>query len=184
MWYNFKKWFLRFFSDIRFYKGGIILFGDSHYDIKGKETREILDILEPGDVLLRRYNHYLGSVLISGYWSHGAIYIGENDVIHMIGDGITREDILVFLRSDDIIVLRNAHEDQKKIAVELAKEVYDKKEYEYDYDFAANNKNFYCTEFVNHCYGYVVNKGSNEITLPDDFLSCAEFRTVWEVEKN
>ena len=78
MWYNFKKWFLRFFSDIRLYKGGLIICGDSHYKIKGKETREILDIIQHGDVILRRYDHYLGSVLISGYYSHAAIYIGKN----------------------------------------------------------------------------------------------------------
>jgi len=87
MWYNFKKWFLRWFSDIRLYKGGIIFFGDSHYDIKGKETREILDIIQPGDVFLRRYDHYLGSILIQGYWSHAGIYVGDNSVIHMIGKG-------------------------------------------------------------------------------------------------
>ena len=184
MWYNFKKWFLRWFSDIRLYKGGIIFFGDSHYIIKGKETREILDIIQPGDVLLRRYDHYLGSILIQGYWSHAGIYVGNNSIIHMIGKGLTKDDILVFLRCDDIIVLRNQYKDKRKKAVETALKLYEENTCEYDYDFASGNKNFYCTEFVDSCYDYVVNVDGKGITLPDEFLNCKEFKIVWEMKKN
>lgn len=39
--YKIKSNIIRFFSNIRIYEGGIILFGDSHYAIKGPHMREI-----------------------------------------------------------------------------------------------------------------------------------------------
>ncbi len=61
--YNIKKWLISWFCDIRIYKGGFILFGGSYYKINGKNQREIINIIEPGDVLLRRFNHYIGKAV-------------------------------------------------------------------------------------------------------------------------
>lgn len=175
--YDIKSGVLSWFSDIRFYKGGIILFGDSYYDVKGEHARQVLNIIEPGDVLLRKYDHYLGSRLISGYWSHVAIYVGdEYYVIHMLGEGITKEDILTFTRCDDICVLRA--KDKSLVAEAI---INAKKNYElgikYDYDFKLSNSKFYCTEFVDSLFSYPVQEkiGKDKIVLPDHFLDCKLF---------
>ena len=187
LWYKFKRWFLSWSADIRIYPGGIILFGDSHYHLKGDDMREILNVLEPGDILLRRYSHYLGSVLVPGYFSHAAVYVGDDQVIHILGEGITKEDILVFMRCDDMAVLRCTEPDRRDKVIsrawdQLAKGV----EYDYDFDTDDSSK-FYCTEFVEYCLGYPTRERSMfEIKqiLPDSFMASSVLDLVWKNNKN
>jgi len=187
-WYNFKKKFVSWVADIRIYPGGVILFGDSHYHLKGHHMRDILDNLKPGDVLLRRYSHYLGSVTIPGYWSHAALYVGDSDVIHMLGDGITKEDILTFMHCDDLCILRCPDE---KLVEEAINKAYTQLasgvEYDYDFDTDSDDK-FYCTEFVEYCYGYPSRRDRSffeiKSILPDAFLSYEMFEMVWRIEAN
>lgn len=168
--YNIKASVVSFIADIRLYKGGIILYGDSHYDVKGPHVRNIVDALEPGDILLRTYKHYLGSKLTKGYWSHAAMFVGGNDVIHMLGDGITKEDILTFTRCDDVAILRATEPELISIAIEKAN-FYMDKDIDYDYNFDKKADKFYCTEFVWQCYGCPVIAGLGKFILPDDFLN-------------
>lgn len=173
--YTIKASIVNFIADIRLYKGGIILYGDSHYDIKGPTARKIIDALEPGDVLLRTYKHYLGSILTKGYWSHAAIYVGNNNVIHMLGDGITTEDILTFTRCDDIAILRSKDLELISIAIEKANS-YMAEDIEYDYDFDKKADKFYCTEFIWQCYSCPIIEDVGRFILPDDFL-----KSIFEV---
>jgi hypothetical protein len=186
MWYTIKAKVLSFFADIRLYWCGIILFGDSHYKIKGPHMREILDALEPGDVLLRKYDHYLGSRLIKGFWSHAAIYVGDNQVIHMLGEGITKEDILTFMRADHMAILRCRNKELIPISIEKAYNQFGKnilrystRNIKYDYDFSAEEDKFYCTEFVSFCYGHPKFENVGKFILPDDFLHSI-FDKIWE----
>jgi len=186
LFYKIKSKVLSFLSDIRFYPGGFILFGSSSYGIKGSETREIINELLPGDILLRRYAHYLGSRLIPGYFSHAAVYVGHNNVIHMLGEGINKEDILTFLRCDDICILRPRDMFKAEQAI-IKAENHLKMGIEYDYEFDHDSaKRFYCTEFVDNCYDYVVKKMvKKDMIMPDDFLQLKKviFDIVWMREK-
>ena len=168
--YDIKSSTVGFVADIRFYKGGVILFGDSHYSIKGPDQREIINMLEPGDMLLRTYNNYLGSMLTKGYWSHAAMFVGGNDVIHMLGDGITKEDILTFTRCDDVAILRSRDISLIPIAIEKANGFLDTG-IDYDYNFDKKPDKFYCTEFVWQCFGCPDIKDVGKFILPDDFLN-------------
>lgn len=175
LFYDIKKAFISWVADIRIYCGGIVLFGESHYKIKGPHMREIINIIQPGDLILRRFNHYLGSLAIPGYWSHSAIYVGdEHDIIHMLGTGITREDILTFMRCDDIVVLRcpdaalvsGAIRESERLMVNMV---------EYDYNFNTScSEKFYCTEFCNYVYGNPILKSG--VIVPDDMLD-----SIWEI---
>jgi hypothetical protein len=179
--YNIKAAVISWFSDIRIYKGGFVLFGESSYQIKGNEMREILDLIQPGDILLRRYSHYIGSLLIPGYFSHAAVYVGNNEIIHMLGDGINKEDILIFLRCDDIALLRSKTPELAQRIVQNAK-MYLEQEIKYDYNFKVDdNKKFYCTEFVDKCAENIVLKSlKKRITvMPDDFLNETLFNIIW-----
>lgn len=174
-----KQRFLSWAADIRIYWCGLILFGDSHYEIKGHHVREILNMLKPGDILLRRYSHYLGSILIPGYWSHAAHYIGGGNVIHMLGDGITREDILTFTRCDDIAILRCNDEELVKYSIIESTKLEDH-DIEYDYDFKSGNKTLYCSEHVNLVFKNPIDK---KMVLPDDLLDVDMFNIVWSKKK-
>lgn len=180
--YKVKAKTINFFSDIRVYKGGIVLFGASSYRIKGNHMRDIINTVQPGDVLLRRYDSYLGTFFIPGYFSHAAIYEGRDNVLHMMGDGIVSEDILTFMRCDDIRILRSTDsEEEIKYAVINAMLSYNFG-VEYDFNFDADcPKKFYCTEFVDNCFGHPVRimLGSGKKILPDDFLKTDYFKTVW-----
>ena len=178
--YNAKAKILSFFADIRIYPGGIILFGDSHYHLKGDDIRGILNVLQPGDLLLRRYAHYLGSLAIPGHFSHGAIYVGDDKVIHMLGAGICEEDILVFTRCDDIAILRYKDPDIREAAITRAKE-HLANEIEYDYYFDSKTPDrFYCTEFVDNIFDYPVRNGMDkDIIYPDHFLESDRFDIIW-----
>jgi hypothetical protein len=181
LFYKMKSKVISFLADIRIYWFGFILFGQSSYKIKGPHMRHIINTLEPGDILLRRYDHYLGSVAVSGYFSHAAIYVGDNRIIHMLGDGVCEEDILTFMRCDDIAILRESSQVTKESAIEKA-ENFLVSGVEYDFDFDNDTVNrMYCTEFIDNCFGYPVKcmKGANKKILPDDFLDVKSFRVVW-----
>jgi uncharacterized protein YycO len=172
-----KKALIKFFADIRLYRGGFILFGDSHYKMKGENVRRVLDVLREGDVLLRRYDHYLGGMLTPGFWTHAGLYVGQNNVIHMLADGITKDDILTFCRTDHVAVLRAVGDDYDKYyAVKKAKMLYDA-DIEYDYDFTSENQDLYCTELVWMCYGEHPSIIFDKYILPDDLL-CDLFRVI------
>jgi uncharacterized protein YycO len=185
LWYNIKKFFISWVADIRIYNLGIILWGSSYYKLKGTHIRQILNHLKPGDILLRKYDHYLGSIVIPGFWSHAAIYVGNNEVVHMMGHGIVTEDILTFTRADHMCILRHVHPGVADAAAARAREFAQKKvEYDYNFDEKEANK-MYCTEFANVCYDGVVNaylKGKD--ILPDDFLKVLTLKKIWSDLEN
>jgi hypothetical protein len=182
--YNISKNVISFVADIRIYKGGFILFGSSSYKVNGVEMREIISILKPGDILLRRYDHYLGSITIPGYYSHAALYCGDNYIIHMLGKGVTKEDILTFLRCDDITILRHNDEQQIQKAIKTAQEVLEKK-VAYDYSFDPDTHKFYCTELIDYCYNFIISstKEKDHTILPDDLLHVSEFSRLWKSKR-
>lgn len=175
------KFIVHLVADIRFYKGGIILFGDSSYQIKGPLMREILNVVQPGDVFLRRYNHFFGTYLIPGYWSHAAIYVGDNIMMQMLGQGINKEDILTFMRADEIKILRPKDETKIQSAIEKTYSYYQKGE-QYDYGFMPGDKELYCSELVYTVYGKPEQVKYGDYILPDD-LDCDFFEPIWTNKK-
>ncbi|MFA6887280.1 MAG: YiiX/YebB-like N1pC/P60 family cysteine hydrolase [Fermentimonas sp.] len=117
---------------------------------------------------------------MKGYWSHVAVYVGDGDVIHMLGDGIVKEDILIFMRCDDICILRPINSNSVPRAIDLAfEQLIIGVEYDYDFD-TDTPKRFYCTEFVDYVYNYPVkNNIKNKYIIPDDFLKSNYFSIVW-----
>lgn len=178
--YNIKSKVISFVADIRFYWFGVVLWGDSTYKIKGDDMRAVLDLIEPGDVLLRRYSHYLGSVILPGHYSHAAFYAGDNKVIHMLGEGILKEDILTFMRCDDLAILRARSKVSKFQATAKAEEfLADEIEYDFNFD-SSNTELLYCTEFVDNIFGYPIRKKDlTKKVMPDDFLESDFFRLIW-----
>ncbi|RLJ02999.1 MAG: hypothetical protein DRP08_04040 [Candidatus Aenigmatarchaeota archaeon] len=178
LWYKIKKAFIQWFADIRVYNFGLILWGDSHYKVKGNDMRMVLKKVLPGDIILRRYNNYLGSVMVKGHFSHAAVYVGDDKIVHMLGDGITWEDILVFMHCDDIAIMRPSPE-LAAIGVENAYEQLAKGvKYDFDFDTSCEEK-FYCTEFVDYCYNNVISIYEEGYVLPDDFLDSEKLSLVW-----
>lgn len=182
--YKLKSGIVGWFGDIKVYKYPMfILCGHTSYKIKGHHVREIIDILKPGDILLRRYDHYLSGLMIPGYFTHGSIFVGDDQIIHLLGDGICKEDPLVFTRCDDIVIIRCTDETLVKEAIKRAHEQFEK-DVEYDFDFETDKADrFYCTEFIAYCFVYPRMRRIREgLILPDDFLTAptyGPYKIIW-----
>lgn len=130
------------------------LYKPVQHKIKGHEIRQILNVIKKGDILLSRHDSYISSFFIPGYWSHAALYDGENNIYQSTGSGVGSEDILDFCRTDNIVVFRIKTSSEKMVnnAITLAKELVSQN-IGYDYDFKSGNDELYCSEFVDVCYG-------------------------------
>ena len=66
------------FGDIKVFKWPMfILYDPGSYRVKGEDMREVIQIIEPGDMLVRGYDNYLDGYFIPGYFSHAGLYVGE-----------------------------------------------------------------------------------------------------------
>jgi hypothetical protein len=168
------KGFMQWFGDIKIYPYPMfVMFASTSYKIKGPDVRQIMDVVRPGSVLLRRYDHYISGLMIKGYFTHAAIYIGDGRIIHMLGDGICEDDIMTFCRCDNIAVMNCTDPALAEGAIKKAKDSL-AAGVEYDFGFRSlDKKEFYCTELISYCYNYPL-QSEAKYTLPDDFLKLPE----------
>lgn len=86
------------------------------FKVKARHIRRALDVLQPGDIIVRAYDTYLLSLFIPGRFSHSAVYVGKRTgygdaelVIHALGTGVQRQDVIDFLMAcDAFAILRPA----------------------------------------------------------------------------
>ncbi len=122
------KW-LGVLSDIKVFKWPLfIVYRPRSFAIKGCDTREILKLVKPGDILVRSFNNYLNNYFMPGTFKHLGFYLsevteqhlkqfahitpptdfktGKQMVIYAIGDKIFLEDLIDFCRCDGLAVMR------------------------------------------------------------------------------
>ena len=179
-----KKFVINFFGNIRIYKGGFVLFGESKYKLKGPDWREILDTIQPGDIIGRAHHNYVSSWFIKGDFGHVGIYVGDNNVIHVRTSGIIKEDILTFLRTDDAFVVRPTDQSIVDTSIQKAYEQLNKG-VGYDFDFdSVDEEEFYCSEFTDFCTNHILRESVSKdktYIYPDDYLIPSDkFEIVWK----
>ncbi len=108
-----------------------------------------MKVIRPGDLILRKYKHYLDGYFIPGKYSHTGIYVGDGKVIHAVAEGVCYTDLIEFTRCDGICVLRPREGQEQAIA--KAKD-FVKQGIPYDFDFAEGVKALYCHELGAACY--------------------------------
>ena len=130
-----------------------LVYRPHHYAMTGPEVRKVLDAVQPGDILLRRYDGYVSTLFTPGFWGHAALCVNKKEVIHAVGVGVVREDVITFCRTDSVAVLRvkDATGEMIERAIACA-EAHEKARTAYDYQFEDKNHDVYCTELVNVCY--------------------------------
>ena len=187
-------------GDIQVYKWPMFaIYNPKSYRVTGEKCREILQEIKEGDVLLRGYDHYLDSFFIplgKSKCSHSGIYIGNDQVVHSIAEGVKCEDVLNFLRADRVVLLRPLVSfDEVTKAIEHAKSCIGKK---YDFNFETEdtednntrNDKYFCHEFTKSCYPSIkiekmVGKArflglkSPPIFLADSFYTNVKFTKVY-----
>lgn len=161
---------------------------------KFDDTYTVLDLVQPGDILLRAYDNYLDSLFIPGVWKHAAVAIDNRNVVQALGHGVEQDDIVQFCRTDHVQIMRfpNITPAQVNDIVAYAKAQIGKP---YDYDFLISNANkFYCSELVIDSYNSVETllnitpKGAKllgflptwPVISPDDLANCPQLITIYK----
>lgn len=127
--------FLTVFGDLKVFRWPFFfLYDPGSYRVKGEDMRQVIEVVKPGDILVRGYLNYLDGYFIPGYFSHVGLYLGEVDpdaladdwsdeyaplekvralcksgkqmVIHSMAEGVFMEDLLNFCRCDYMAILR------------------------------------------------------------------------------
>jgi hypothetical protein len=150
---------IKFFGHLKFaitlFPG--IVYKPKGYKVKGRLTQLVMDNLKPGDILIRGYDDFISSRLI-GKWSHTGLYVGEDTIIHAVGDGVIEENIIDFCRTDRISVQRPymLNEEEINKAIETAEKLLGTG---YDFSFDFNDPSEYsCTELIYKCFEHVKDK--------------------------
>jgi len=181
---------LKIFGDMKIYKFPFfVLYDPGSYLIKGDETREVMNTLQPGDILVRGYKNYLDSYFIPGFFTHTGLYVGNvpNPDNVMLLSAAKDE----FYAEGEQIVIHAMAE-----GVDNVNEVYNRAlmslgtPYDFRFDFSRYN-NLSCTEFVYVCLEDVLTKADVRLRdrrapfrkrptlIPDDFID-SSLEIVWQ----
>ncbi|KKN98843.1 hypothetical protein LCGC14_0140840 [marine sediment metagenome] len=186
--YKIQKAVFGFIGDIRWHgllRPFWITVNARTFQLKGKHYRAVEKLIQPGDILIRRFEGYLDRALIPGWFNHGGIYVGEiggqdHMVIHAISDGVVVDDLIDFMKTDHVIVLRS-EKWRSGEAIKRAKAAIGS---DYDFAFEFNDTlRFSCTELVSHCYPGVI-KGNRRFgrytVVADDIVNTKTLEVVWD----
>lgn len=168
-----------------------VIYDPKSYKLKGKDFSAIQGAIQKYDVMLRRYDSYLDSHFIPGYWNHAGIYMGhKNDknglVVHAVAEGVIEETLFDFCKTDHLIILRPRFPFSKSAVGERVFEAVGK-EYDFSFDFSNGDK-LSCTELIDYVFdgtdtGIQRTKSLGRPIIAPDSLTTANFDIVLEVRK-
>jgi len=167
------KWMLEFSADLKFHPYPMfVIYKPKQHKVTLEEVRQILNIMEPGDGLLRSFHGYLNTIFTPGIYSHVAIVEDNKTIIHAVGEGVVREDILKFCRCDSLCLFRPIA--SKEVRLKAVKNASDMVAMQimYDYEFEAGDDQVYCTEGLNLWYDKIYDQdfskvAGNSVLTPD-----------------
>ncbi len=179
-------WLVKFVSDIYIHsKPFYIVYKPAMHKVKGEEVRKILNILKPGDIVLRRHEVYLSSIFLPVTWTHTGLYVGDNKIAHTMKTGTVEEDVLNFLRTDNVAVVRIKESCNVSIddAINYARNIA-VEGIEYDYEFEDDNGKLYCTELINDSFNKIfdddmVDVAGYNVLLPDDVYESSKVDKIY-----
>ena len=187
-----KSKFLTIFGDIKVFKYPLwIVYDPEQYQIAGAKLREILNTLQPGDIIARGYVKYLDGYFIPGKYSHTGVYIGGDTMIHSVAEGVCKVDVLDFLQCDRCCIIRPKNRGAVPVAIDRAHMYLGTK---YDFSFSAGDDALYCHELTAACFkdlkiekhiptlfGGLI-KGKEPVYLAQSFMESEDFKVIGEFE--
>ena len=183
--------FLTMFGDVKVFKWPFwIVYDPECFKMPGEKIIDLIDCIQPGDVILRGYDMYLDSAFIDSKraYSHAGLYIGANEVIHAVAPNVSKCNIIDFCECDRIAVVRPKK--GQKNAIKLAKKFL-KDNIPYDFNFADNREALYCFELAAESYPklsiprktvskfFGILKKKN-VVLSDSFFESKDFKLIFE----
>lgn len=150
-WYYYWEKVLTIIGNIKVFKTPFFIqYSPEEFDykVRGEQIEKIMSVLRPGDIVLRRYDHYLDSALIPGDYSHSSVYIGGKKIIHAVAEGVKEIHVIDFCQADGICVMRPKC--GQRTAVNRVKKWVGK---HYDFKFnSTDSSEFYCHELSATAY--------------------------------
>ncbi len=68
---------LTWFGDLKFFwTPPVVVYDPSAYQVRGEDVREVINLIQPGDILLRSYEKYVDGWFIPGEFSHVGFFYG------------------------------------------------------------------------------------------------------------
>ena len=157
-----------------------IIAGNTKDKVTAKHMRAVMSQARAGDLIFRRQGRTLGTAIIPGHYSHVGIMSSPTTVIHSLGDGVVEEDILDFMRTDALGLMRVNNKDWESAAVDFAKECLGRP---YDYIFDSDDKRaLYCSELAMYCYPKVFPKRQQkrDAVKPDELIGHPHTQMLYE----
>lgn len=165
-------------------------FGDLRVELdppstRARHFRKLLKLIEPGDVICRKYDCYLDSLFIEGDYTHSGLVTHKDKLVHAIAEGVEKIDVLDFvLDTEGFVLLRPLYAKEENVmnSVEFAEKNIGKP---YDFLFDKNeNSSFYCHELTAKCLaagGIVIIPAKKIIYYPDISAKC---KVIYESDKD
>ena len=126
-----------------------IVYDPTTFKMTGPQIIQVLKTLQPGDIILRKFDSYADSKFIPGEYSHGAIYVGDHTIIHAIAEGVQEIDVIDFCMCDKICILRP--KDRTVDAIAKARKFLEE-DTPYDFAYKRGSSALYCFELCAECY--------------------------------
>ncbi len=120
--------------------------------VRSKQILEMLNMIQAGDIICRRYTYYLDSYLIPGKYTHSGIVLSQSEVIHSVAEGVGIIHPMDFVKDcDGFVILRPRYADKNHSdkATQQAL-IYLNSAMEYDFLFNDPTK-LYCHELTANC---------------------------------
>lgn len=112
---------------------------------------QLLGMLQPGDVFVTRKECAFTNYFLPGYWPHAALYIGDQQVIESLKDGVRERPIHSPLGNDAVAVIRPQLDVDTIRQALLRARTHLGKPYDFDFDFTRADR-MVCTEVVYRSY--------------------------------
>lgn len=178
--YGLAKFVVQTFGNVQFLGWApfwCLFWGNTHYKVRGVESRAIINDLRKGDILLCTFDRYVSSWFIPGKWKHAAIYVGGNEVVHSTLKGVVKDDILTFLRTDHVVVLRPPVEEKMRDNAAEEAKTFVGREYDFLFDTVDDHR-LYCSELVKRAYMGALGDLGDDAVLPDRFFDVDGMKVV------
>lgn len=155
----------------------------SHTPALPREIKsQLLERLQPGDVMVTRKEHSLTNYFLPGYWPHAALYIGEGRVIEALADGVHERSIDSPFSVDAIATIRPQLEAELIAQAIQRARTHVGKPYDFDFDFTRADR-MVCTEVVYRSYEGIgpmqfqlTRRAGRETLAAEDLLNLARNR--------
>ena len=187
-WYRLQARFITIFGNIKVFKWPFFMVYDpTVFSMPGSKIIEARELLRSGDIILRGFSMYLDGMFVPGDYSHGAIYVGDDTIVHAVAKGVSTINIVDFCECDRICILRpkSGQEDAIKIALDFMKN-----DVPYDFGFKRGTSALYCFELCAECYKNLdvklIKKTAlfglikKRVFLAESFLNSNDFERIFE----